>query len=261
MKSLAAISLFALLLAGCTTQEKPSDLQQEKLLLELMQSQRTQLADLMQQEKNLRALETKNEDTLADIQRQRAALEKRRQETAQNQKAAADALAAEKAALQRQREPLEAQQKAVLAQEARNQQTQRELAARRAALVRLTLSIEAERRLEPLKPEAARPGHEDQVKAEIAARVKQREPALGALAKLTADLFVSPLQREAALAELLDLLQRAKVAEYPGRRRLCRAGPRTRRVGIISTRSSTLTWPSSVKPSTRGASSICGTKP
>ena len=84
-----------------------------------------------------------------------------------------------------------------------------------------------------MKPEAARPGHEDQVKAEIAARVKQREPALEALAKLTADLFVSPLQREAARAELLDLLQRAKVADDPGRRRLCRAGPRTRRVGII----------------------------
>ena len=51
------------------------------------------------------------------------------------------------------------------------------------------------------------------MQAEIAARVKKRQPSLEALAAQTANLFISPVEQETARVELLDLLTRSRVAE------------------------------------------------
>ncbi len=103
MKSIAALLVLAVLLTGCEYTSKPSDLQQEKLVLDLMQNQRAQLAELLKKEHDDRALEKKNREAAEDIGRGHADLEKQQQEFAQNQKAAETLLAQEKAAMDAER--------------------------------------------------------------------------------------------------------------------------------------------------------------
>ena len=56
------------------------------------------------------------------------------------------------------------------------------------------------------------------MQAAQAARAKQRELALQSLAALTVELFGSSLDQGPARAELLDLFQRAKIAEIEDER-------------------------------------------
>ena len=121
--------------------KKTSDLQQEKLVLDLMHAERRQLVALMREQKGVQALKEANQETILDIARQRAALEKREQDSSQREKAAADALAKQedcasegKAAIEAESRRLAAETKAAQACEGNHRQTERELAAARAAL-------------------------------------------------------------------------------------------------------------------------------
>lgn len=213
MKSLAALLPLVLLLGGCVKNDTRPDLQQEKLVLELMQAQRAQLATLMQEERNLQALKKENEEALASVAKQRAALDKDSRESSQRNKSAEDALAKEKAALKDQGDRVEAARKAMQLREAKHRQTEQEHAAAKAELARLRLALEAERKAANAKVETAQQVRKDQIQAGIDARVKKRQPSLEALATLTASLFTSPAERDAARTELLDLLSRSHVAE------------------------------------------------
>ncbi len=145
------------MLGGFKTNAKTGDLQQEKLVLDLMHAQREQLATLAEEEKSLGALQKKNQQTLLDIGRRRAALEKAERKLAGRTKAAQRSLADQKAALEAQSRRLDAQSKAAQAHEAKCRQTERELAVTTADLQHLRLSLDNQLRAENaprLKPHA-----------------------------------------------------------------------------------------------------------
>jgi uncharacterized protein YcfL len=77
MKALVTLPLaLALLLTGCSKVEKTTqNLQQEKVLLDLMQVQQDQLTALTRKEQDLRTVEKRNQDALHDIEQQRLAFE------------------------------------------------------------------------------------------------------------------------------------------------------------------------------------------
>jgi hypothetical protein len=106
----------------------------------------------------------------------------------------------------------------VQAAEAKCRQLEYELARRRIDLMRIQSAIQANRRVESEKHASDRRAVEAKLQAAQAARAKQRDLALQSLAALTVELFGSGLDREPARAELLDLFQRANVAEIKDER-------------------------------------------
>ena len=82
----------------------------------------------MHKENDVRSLEKKNETTLQEILRQRAALQTFQQETARKDQAAQEAIAREQAKLQTERDGLEAERRQVQADELKNQASARQIA-------------------------------------------------------------------------------------------------------------------------------------
>ncbi len=94
-------------------------------------------------------------------------------------------------------------------------QASRDLAAQRTQLLSLKEQIESQQRA---GPELARElsklrAEQEKSRAELAARVKARQPALEALAGITAGLFDRPDERVIVRDQLLDLFKRSEVAQ------------------------------------------------
>ncbi len=202
-----------LVIAGCSRYETTADLQQEKLLLDLMKTQNDQLVQLAQKESDLRGLAKKNEEALQDIARQRAALQTLQQEAAGKTRVAEEAIAKEKATLQTVRDGLAAEEQRVRAEVLKCQAAEKQIAAQREELGRLRAIVQADRHAAPRAAAAARPAAEEKARAEIDARVKKRQPYLQELATLTANFFPSAMARSTMRSEVLNLLTQAKVAE------------------------------------------------
>ena len=214
MKSwLLAALVGVLVFAGCGIRDRTEGLQQEKLLLDLMKTQSDQLAQLMQKENDLRGLAKKNQESLAEVERQRTALQTLQQEAAREDRAAKDALAQEKTKLQTARDGLEAEKRRVQAAEQKNQASEREIAAQREELSRLRASMRPEPRVEIPATDVRRREQEQKSHAEIAARVKKRQPYLDELATLTANFFASGMVRAPVRNEVLDLLAQSNIAQ------------------------------------------------
>ncbi len=215
MKSFTALVILAGLLAGCDYRPDRQDLQQEKLVLELMQTQRAQLAELVKKEKDEQILEKKNEAAAQDIARQRAAQESQRKEIDEKRKAAEMSIAREKGALSAVQKRLADESKAIEVREARNRHTEQELAAKRTSLLALERQIESQERAGPELAKELASQRAEQAKQQEAeeARVKARRPALDQLAATTAGLFDSPNERAVVRGQLLDLFKCAEVAK------------------------------------------------
>jgi hypothetical protein len=79
----ATFTLLCILVGGCGTQDKTDDLQQQKLVMELRDAQRKELAVLAQKENELKAREQRIQEVLKEIERQRLELQNVKQELAQ----------------------------------------------------------------------------------------------------------------------------------------------------------------------------------
>ena len=168
MKTLVPLLAFALLLTGCDKVERTTqDLQQEKVLLELMQVQQDQLTALTQKERDLRALEKRSQDALQDIEQQRVALQTLQKKEVQESQVARDAIAREQAAVRAEREQVDAEKRLVQAAEARCRQLEHELADRRANLVRMQSAIQTNRRVDSVKRESDRRAAEAKLQAAV----------------------------------------------------------------------------------------------
>lgn len=214
MKSLVSLLVLALLLTGCSKVEKTTqNLQQEKVVLDLMQVQQDQLTALTQKERDLRALEKRSQDVLQDIEQQRIALRRIQKRGIEESQEARDAIAREQASIRTEKVQVDAENSSLRASEARCRQLEHELTVRRADLMRMQSVIQANRRVENAKRDNDRRAVEAKLKVALAARVEKRELALQSLAVLTAGILGSGSDQETSRAELLALLQRSKVAE------------------------------------------------
>lgn len=222
MKKRAALLLLAwsLILAGCGTQDKTQELQQQKLTLELTKVQNEQLAALTkaqaerlaaltQKENELRALERGNQESLQEIERQKVSLQ-----TIQEQ------MTQEKERLKAEEKRLDAVREEIRAGKLENQQVKQEIVATRAELERKLSAIrereEAERRAqEPERraQELKRRAEEQKRQQEIADRVMRREFFLQKLATEVADSIKTKLgdedflPREVLLERLISVVR------------------------------------------------------
>lgn len=214
MKTLVPLLAFALLLTGCDKIEKTTqDLQQEKVLLELMQVQQDQLAALTQKERDLRASEKRSQDGLQDIDQQQVALRRSRRRKFRRARWPRTRLPSSKLLSVPRENRSMPRRRSVQAAEARCRKLEHELTDRRANLLGMQSAIQTNRRVDSAKRESDRLEAEAKLRTAIAARVKKRELALQSLAALTAELLGSGLEQEASRVELLDLLHRSKIAE------------------------------------------------
>jgi hypothetical protein len=195
MRKLVALLAGTLIVAGCSTQDRTQELQQQRLTLELMKAQTEQLgalkktqderlAELAQKEERLRALEKTNQQTLQEIEQQKASLESFKEQMRND----AARLEADAVKLNAERKQLEADREKVRADELKNQHAQQELATIRAELDRKLSVIrrreEAERQAkEPERQALLRRQAEEQKRQKIIAdRTEKRKPLLDQLA-------------------------------------------------------------------------------
>ena len=163
-------------MAGCGTQDRTQELQQQKLTLELMKSQTEQLAAmkktqeerlaaLTQKESELRALERSLWDQSEQLRRQEESLKRRDQEIAQ----AAATIESQKRLLDNRKEQIDA---------------------KAADIATRLLALEQREESERRKRETELQEQEERKRPEVLGRLKRRKPDLDALMDLVLELHM-----------------------------------------------------------------------
>ena len=214
MKSwLLAALVGVLVFAGCGMRDRTEGLQQEKLLLDLIKTQSDQLAQLMQKENDLRGLAKKNEESLQEVERQRAAFQTLQQETARRIALPRTQSPRRKRICKPRETGSKWRRNGCGPTSCRTRRVNGRLRYKRRNSAACGRACRPEPRVEIRGTDVRRQAQEQRSHAEIAARVKKRQPYLDELATLTANFFASGMVRTTVRSEVLDLLVQSKVAE------------------------------------------------
>jgi hypothetical protein len=186
------VGVSLLIVAGCGkgAEERNLELEQQKLTLQLMQSQREQLASLAEREKAALAIEKKNSETLKQIENRQSNLDATSKDMDERQARlkidlakATDAIKAKEAKLAVREAELRALQDESRGAMQRIAAKDQEVNARIAGL-QAQAAAEARRAAE----EAA--AREERQRPEVVNRLKRREPELIRLVDLTTDVAI-----------------------------------------------------------------------
>lgn len=187
-KLLVAALLLALPGCGKAAEDHSLELEQQKLNLEMARSQREQLAVLAEREKACVAHEEKNAAALDDIERRRSEALGLAKDAEEKQNALSASTARANAELAEREKSLESREATDRATEQRNNDTSRDLDARDKVVAAKLALLQRQLAARAHQHAADAATREEELRPEIASRLKRRKPYLDQLAESLTDV-------------------------------------------------------------------------